>query len=195
MYQFHYKYVKSKFDAKLLFTDTGSLVYEIKSKDVYEERFKDKKLFDFSEYPVDTTNKNLLGKMKDEFKGQIITEFIGLKSKMYSLTSIDNKEISKAKVVNKKIRHNEYIECLFNEKVVRHNMKTMQSKLHEIGTYDVLKISLSCFDYKRYVLDDGVNTLAYFHKDIKIDENDNANKIVRMIKIYKDDKNGKNFME
>ena len=46
MYQFHYKYVKSKFDAKLLFTDTGSLVYEIKSKDVYEERFKDKKLFD-----------------------------------------------------------------------------------------------------------------------------------------------------
>ena len=195
MYQFHYKYVKSKFDAKLLFTDTGSLVYEIKSKDVYEERFKDKKLFDFSEYPVDTTNQNLLGKMKDEFKGQIITEFIGLKSKMYSLTSIDNKEISKAKVVNKKIRHNEYIECLFNEKVVRHNMKTMQSKLHEIGTYDVLKISLSCFDYKRYVLDDGVNTLAYFHKDIKIDENDNANKIVRMIKIYKDDKNGKNFME
>ena len=67
---------------------------------------------------------------------------------MYSLTSIDNKEISKAKVVNKKIRNNEYIECLFNEKVVRHNMKTMQSKLHEIGTYDVLKISLSCLIIK-----------------------------------------------
>ena len=99
MYQFHYKYVKNKFDAKLLFTDTDSLVYEIKSKDVYEECFKDKELFDFSEYPVDlkfydSTNKKVLGKMKDEFKGQIITEFICLKSKMYSLTSIDNKETS-----------------------------------------------------------------------------------------------------
>ena len=43
-------------------------------------------------------------------------------------------------------------------------MKIIQSKLHKIGTY---KISLSCFDDKRYVLNDGVNTLAYFHKDIK----------------------------
>ena len=53
MYQFHYKYVKNKFDAKLLFTDTDSLVYEIKSKDVYGECFKERKLFEFSEYPVD----------------------------------------------------------------------------------------------------------------------------------------------
>ena len=53
------------------------------------------------------------------------------------------------------------------KKVVRHNMKRIQSKLHEVATYDVLKISLSCFDDKRYVLYDGINTLAYFHKDIK----------------------------
>ena len=46
-------------------------------------------------------------------------------------------------------------------------MKRIQSKLHRIGTYNVRKISLSCFDDKRYVLDDGVNTFAYFHKDIK----------------------------
>ena len=45
-------------------------------------------------------------------------------------------------------------------------MKRIQSKLHKTGTYDVCKISLSFFDDKRYVLDDGVNTLAYFHKDI-----------------------------
>ena len=46
-------------------------------------------------------------------------------------------------------------------------MKRIQSKLNDIGTYDVFKVSLSCFDDKRYVLDDGINTLAYFHKDIR----------------------------
>ena len=46
-------------------------------------------------------------------------------------------------------------------------MKIIQSKLRRIGAYDVCKISLSCFDDKRYVLDNGVNSLPYFHKDIK----------------------------
>ena len=44
-------------------------------------------------------------------------------------------------------------------------MKKIQSTLHKIGTYDVSKISLSCFDDKRYISDDGINSLAYFHKD------------------------------
>ena len=91
-----------------MFRDTDSLVYEIKTEDVYEECFKDRELFDFSEYPVDSnnhdiTNKKVLGEMKDEFKAQIISEFIGLKSKMYSLISIDDEEVNKAKGVNKKI--------------------------------------------------------------------------------------------
>ena len=86
---------------------------------------------------------------------------------MYPLISVDDKEVNKAKRVNKKLRHKEYVDVLFNKKVIRHNMKRIQKKLHEIGTYDVFKISLSCFDDKRYVLDDGINTLAYFHKDIK----------------------------
>ena len=95
-------------------------------------------------------------------------EFVRLKSKMYSLISVDDKEVSKAKGVNKKIRHKEFVDVLFNRKVMRHNMNRIQSKLHELGTCSVFKISLSCFDNKRYVLDDGVNTLAYFHKDIKV---------------------------
>ena len=99
MYKFHYEYVKQKFDAKLLFTDTDSLVYEIKGKDVYEKSFPDKKLFDFSEYPIhsnfyDPANKKVLGKLKDEFKGQTISEFVGLKSKMYLLISVDDKEMT-----------------------------------------------------------------------------------------------------
>ena len=102
MYKFHYDYVCNKYDAKLLFTDTDSLVYEINSEDVYEQCFKNKKLFDSSGYPMnskyyDSSNKKVLGKMKDEFNGMRIVEFIGLKSKMYSLISADDKEVNKKK--------------------------------------------------------------------------------------------------
>ena len=90
MHQFHYDYVLKTFNAKLLFTDTDSLVYEIKDGNVYEQCFKDKYLFDFSGYPknsayYDNSNKKVLGKMKDELNGNKIVELIDLKSKMYSL--------------------------------------------------------------------------------------------------------------
>ena len=129
-------------------------------------------MFDFRDYPLDSkffdsVNKKVIGQMKDEFKGKTISEFVELKSKMYSLISVNDEEVTKAKGVNKKIRHKEFVDVLFNKKVIRHNMKRIQSKSHKTGTYDVYKISLSCFDDKRYVLNDGVNTLAYFHKDIK----------------------------
>ena len=142
-------------------------------------------MFDFSNYPVnskyyDPTNGSVLGKMKDEFKGVPISEFIGLKSKMYSLISVDDEKVSKARGANKKIRHKEFVDVLFNEKVIRHNMNRIQSKLHRVGTYRVYKISMSCSDDKRYVLDDGVNTLAYFFKDKKDCKNDK--KFMKMIK-------------
>ena len=86
---------------------------------------------------------------------------------MYSLISVNDKEITKAEGVNKKIKRKEFVDVLSNKKVIRHNMKSIKSKLHRIGTYDVCKISLSCLDDKRYVLGDGVNSLPYFHKDIK----------------------------
>ena len=92
---------------------------------------------------------------------------LGIKVKDYSLINIDDEKVTKAKEVNKKTRHKEFVDVLFNKKVIRHNLKSIQSKFHKIGTYDVCKISLSCFDDKRYILDDGVNSLAYFHKDIK----------------------------
>ena len=170
MYQFHYEYVLKTFNARLLFTDTDSLIYEIKGESFYEMCFKDRKLFDFSGYSkdsvyYDSSNKKVLSKMKDEFNGVKIIEFIGLKSKMYSLISNDDPEVNKAKGINKKLRHKEYHDVPFNKKVIRYNIKRIQSKLHEIGPYDVFKISLSCFDDKRYVLNNGINTLAYFHKD------------------------------
>ena len=145
MYKFHYDYVLKTFNSvKLLFTDTGSFVYEIKNGNVYEQCFKDKHLFDFSGYPInsdyfDSLNKKVLGKMNDEFNGVKISEFVGLKAKMYSLISDDNKEVNKAKGVNKKLRHNNYIDVLFDKKAVRHKMKRIQSVLHRIGTYDIKK--------------------------------------------------------
>ena len=90
MYDFHYDFIKKNFDAEFLFADTDSLTYEIKSENVYEEFFKWKDLSDFSNYSndlkfFDKTNKKVIAKMKDEFGGVIVDEFVGLKSKMYSM--------------------------------------------------------------------------------------------------------------
>ena len=90
---------------------------------------------------------------------------MGLKSKMYSIRKIDGGESSTAKGVNIATEVNEFKDVLFNKKVLNHKMKRMQAKKHKIGTYEINKIYLSCFDDKRQVLDDGVHTLAYFHKD------------------------------
>ena len=79
MYDFHYYIIKKNFNAELLFTDTDSLTHKIKSENVYEEFFKQTDLF------FDETNKNVIGKMKDEFGGVVVDEFVGLKSKMYSM--------------------------------------------------------------------------------------------------------------
>ena len=90
MYYFQYNFVKKNFSAELLFTDTDRLTYEIKSENVHKEFFKWKDLFDFSNYSNDSTfyddtNKKVIAKMKDEYGGVIIDQFIGLTSKMYSI--------------------------------------------------------------------------------------------------------------
>ena len=109
----------------------------------------------------------VIGKIKDEFKGKIADDFVGLKSKRQFIKDIDGKENKTGKGVNKNfvknIKDKKYIDILFNKKVVRLNMKRIQSKSHRTETYNIFKISLSCFD-ERHILDDGINTLAYFHK-------------------------------
>ena len=171
MYQFHYDYVLKTFDnVNLLFTDADSLVYKIKGGNVYEQCFKDKELFDFSGYDknsvyFDDSNKKKLGKMKDEFNGNKTDEFVGLKSKMYSLISNDW-EVKKAKGVNLMLKHKEYVDVLFNKKVLRHKMKRILSEKHNIGSYVINNVSLSCYDHKRFILNDGINSLAYGHKKI-----------------------------
>ena len=126
--------------------------------------------FDFSNYSRDSTffdetNKEVIGKMKDEFGGVIVIEFVGLKSKMYFMKKIDGKECNTAKEVSIVAEFDKLKDVLFNEKIIRYKMKRIQSKKHKLGTYEIEKISLLCFNNKRYVLDDGIRTLAYFHKD------------------------------
>ena len=100
---FHYNFVKTIFDANLVFTDTDSLPYEIKPKDVHKKSFKHKNLYDFSEYQsisFDLTNKIVIGKIKDEHEGIPINEFVGLKLKMFFLKIMKNLIQQKYKYCN-----------------------------------------------------------------------------------------------
>ena len=112
MYGFHCSFVEKHFDAELLFTEIDSLTYKIKSNDVYKELFVNQRhLFDLSNYPQDSkffdeANKKVLGKMKDEFGGKIVVEFVRLKWKMYLMVKIviQQKElVLKLNLVNSKM--------------------------------------------------------------------------------------------
>ena len=129
-------------------------------------------MFDFSNYPEDSklfdlTNKKVIGKMKDKSEGKITVEFVGLKLKMYSMLSEDGKESNTVRVVNLATEFNEVKETLFNKKIIRHKVRRIQGKKHKMRTYEINKISLHVFDDKRFVLNDGIETFAYFHKDLK----------------------------
>ena len=84
---------------------------------------------------------------------------------MYSIKNIDGKEHNTAKGVSIATEFDKFKDVLFNKKIIRHKMKRIKSKKHKSGTYEIDKISLSCFDDKRYVLDDGTYTLSYFQKN------------------------------
>ena len=105
--------------------------------------------------------------MKDESEGKIIDEFVGLKSKMYSMKNIDGKESNTAKGVNIATEFNEFKDTLINKKAFRHKMRRIQGKKRKMGTYEINKTSLSVFDDKRFILNDAIHTLAYFHKGLE----------------------------
>ena len=99
MYELHYDYIRDKYgnNSRPLFTDTDSLMYEIKTGDVFEDFSNDKEMFDFSNYSAkskdyDNSNKLMVGKMKGETVGVAIEEFFGLKSKMHSYLVDEHKK-------------------------------------------------------------------------------------------------------
>ena len=182
MYDFHYNFIKAKYGdrARLLFTDTDSLCYHIITDDVYEDLYNHKDMFDNSDYSKSSKfyfdeNKKVIGKFKDEAAGNPITSFIGHRSKMYSYEvelpggEIKNNKACKGiskNVVKRDIDHKDYLSVLQNKTIEKHKMKTIRSDHHVVSSYEINKISLSSFDDKRYILDDGITTYAYGHKKI-----------------------------
>ena len=171
MYEFHYDFIKNKYgnNSRLLFTDTDSLMYEIKTEGVYKNFSNDKEMLHFSNYSInskyyDNSNRLVIGKIKDETDGAAIEEFVRLKPKIHSYFVDDNSENKKAKGVNKnvvaKISYNEYKDVLLNDKCLSHSMNRIQSKDYRIGTYEIHKISLTCFDDKIHMQNNGSDGLA-----------------------------------
>ena len=110
--------------------------------------------------------KKIIGKFKDEACGIPITEFIGLKSKMYSYVKDNEKGGRTAKgikknIIKNNIRHENYKNTLINNEQMHHKMKTIRSQRHQLGSYEINKVSLSCFDDKRYIHDNGTSSYAY----------------------------------
>ena len=154
MKKFHYDYNKNKYSNKsrMLFTETDSLMYKIKTEDVYEDFSNDKEMFNFSNSSTkskyyDNSNKLVVDKMEYTTRGVAIKEFFRLKRKMYSLLVDANSKHKKAKDVNKNVvlikNHNEYKDFLFNKKYSTYSVNRIQSKYHRIGYNEINKISLS----------------------------------------------------
>ena len=163
MYNFHYGYVKPKYGdrARLLFTDTDSLCYQIQTEDFYEDISKDvPKWLDTSNYPkghpIGGANKKVLGMMKDEAGGESISEFVGLRSKLYAYKMDDGKADKKCKGVKKAVVKNSvkntfenYTDCLFDGVTHRARFNTLRSRRHEITTECITKVALSTNDASR----------------------------------------------
>ncbi|KAL4112107.1 hypothetical protein QTP88_015955 [Uroleucon formosanum] len=196
MYDFYYNIIKKKYGnrVRLLYTDTDSLILEIKTNDFYQDIKINLDHFDTSDYPKDNiyglplVNKKVLGKFKDELNGKIMTEFIGLRSKLYSHRILDTeKEIKKAKgvkknVVENKICFNDFENCLLTKesKYVKQNL--FRTKKHDIFTVEQNKKALSVYDDKRFILDNGIDTLAWGHYKTNIDRNDFVNHLNTLIR-------------
>jgi len=170
MYDFWYNVLKKTYreKIKLLATDTDSFIFEIQCDDIVKEMAKYKNVFDFSNYGKKhpmylEMNKKVPGKMKREYPGQIIVQFVGLLSKCYSLKlrenyvlehmecePTENVDIKVSKgVPSKKLSHEDYVKVLTHEQPMNVEMKSIRSKKQQIHVISQTKQGLSCDDDKR----------------------------------------------
>jgi len=172
MYQWHYDKIKKWYGtrAKFLFTDTDSLAYLIYTEDLYRDISKYADDFDFSDYPVShflhsSKNKKVIGKMTDEAQGKILKSFIGVAPKLYSFEGIDIQKRAakgvKKSVIKNHLKHEIFYKALYNQKKFFCSMNLIRSKRHRLTTNNMTKVALHCFDSKRFILNDGIRTLAH----------------------------------
>ena len=180
MYEFHYNYMVLKYGLeklKLCYMDTDSLVYDIKTKDFYEDitdnvpaRFNTSGYCPNRPLPVGV-NKKVIGLMKDELRGKIMTEFVALRPKLYSYKKLDGLEDKKCKgikkcVVKKTLTFEDYKTCLFSNSTDHRSQLMFRSAKHEVHTIEVNKVALNRDDDKRISRKDGISTFARGHKDL-----------------------------
>ena len=172
-----YDYMKPTYgnDVKLCYMDTDSFIMNIKTEDFYKAIANDvKKRFDMSNYEVDRPlptgkHKKVIGLMKDELGGKIITEFVTLRPKTYSYLTDDGKEDKKAKgtkkcVIKRMIKFNDYKNCLLKDEVILKSQQRFISKKHDVFTENINKIALSNNDDKRIVSSDKITSYPYRYK-------------------------------
>ncbi|XP_070170843.1 uncharacterized protein [Polyergus mexicanus] len=181
LYEFHYENMLPLYrdKCKIMYTDTDSLIYRVECEDIYENMKRDIDKFDTSDYAMGNAygmplaNKKIPGAMKDENAGAIMTEFIGLRAKMYALRvagKSDTKRIKgvKSGVVARTITFDDYARCLRQGIEMKREQFCIRSELHEMYTVSELKIALSPHDDKRYTISGTTDTLPWGHYKIPL---------------------------
>ena len=185
MWEFWYDELRPAYpNARLCYTDTDSLVYSIESENEPDFHGRAGSSFDTSDLPkghamFSNDNKKVLGKFKDEAKGVAIAEFVGLRPKLYALrldgdeyTARGDKDLkletkkskgTKKSVVATQIKFANYLETLETGTSMRHAQVNFRTDCHRVYTTRTTKTSLSAFDSKRYLLEDGIQSYAYGH--------------------------------
>ena len=174
MYKFWYDYMKPKHgdNVKLCYMDTDSFIMHIKKEDFYKDVADDvEKRSDTSNYEVNGSlpagkNKKVIGLMKDELGGKIMTEFAALRPKTYSYLLDDDGSDKKAKgtkkcVLKRRLKLNDYKDCLLNKETVLKSKQRFKSERHDVYTEEINKITLSNNDDKRLQTFDRITPYPY----------------------------------
>ena len=190
MYEFWYDYMKPKYgdNVKLCYMDSNSFTMHIKTEDSYKDIPGDvERRSDTSNYGVDRPlptgkNKKVIGLMKDELGGKIMTEFVALKPKTYSYLMDDGWSDKKAKgtkkcAIKRILKFNNYKDCLLNNEIVLKSQQRFKSERHHVYTEEINKIALSSNDYKRLQTYDRITSYPYGTSAGKVCKTEVLNKV------------------
>ena len=180
MYEFWYDDIKPKYgdNRKLCYIDTDSFIMHMKTKDFYKDIANGvEKRFDTSSYGVNRPlpkgkNKKIIGLMKDELGGKIMTEFVALRPKTYSCLMDDGGSDKKARrtkkcVIKRRLKFNDYKDCLLNNEIILKSQQRFKSERHDVYTEEINTIALSSNDDKRLQTFDRNTSYSYGTSAVK----------------------------